>query len=231
VVEIIVEHDSLFKHALSRGPECPPFEQLVEGIHAKDEAALRHMAACPHCSSEFKQYWAFMEGTVLPEEKRSVRWVAKHLQDPSRPSRSTGAWWNVRHLIPAALAVAAAAMFVTIGMNSYQNGPRSDGGSAIERSQTVELLAPKGDLDAPFPAFRWNAVPMAVHYRVRLMEVDKTILWDSVVSSASVPLPQSMERLVLPGKRLLWAVDAVDAGGRVIATGTQDFRRQIRKAR
>jgi len=122
-------------------------------------------------------------------------------------------------------------MLVTIGIGNLRQRPYAASEDSIERSQSLELLSPKGELKSAPQTLAWNAVPSAVRYHVRLMEVDKTVLWESTVPSPSVSLPSRIEGLILPGKRLVWAVDAIDAGGRSLVTGSQDFRLQLRHDR
>jgi hypothetical protein len=212
-----VEYNSLFKDALGRGPDCPPLEEFVELIQSGDEAARRHAATCPHCSSELSLYRAFVEGDVNQAG-----------ESPIVHGNPKAGWLDMRHLVPAALAIAAAVMLVTISIGNLRHRPYAPSENSVERSQSIELLSPKGDLKSTPQSLSWNAVPAAVRYQVRLMEVDKTILWETTVSYPSVLLPSQVVPLILPGKRLLWAVDALDAGGHSLVSGAQDFRLQLR---
>ena len=231
---LVMDGDNeLLSRALGPGPECPPFRDLASGVKAGLPAALEHVRQCPHCADELKLYRQFVEGAVEPGERDDVRWIVRQLKDPSRPAKFAkpawaGSWWDIRTLIQATLAIAAAITFVNSGIGwRTAAGPLSSAPDAVERSQSVGLLAPKGEVAAAPESFRWDAVASAASYRVRLMEVDKTVLWESSVTSTSVPLPPQMQRRVLPGKRFIWVVEALNASGQILATGTQDFRRQV----
>ena len=122
-----------------------------------------------------------------------------------------------------------ATLVVAIGIGLDQRGPGRvrPTQDSVERGQSSEMVAPKGGIaDLPVE-LKWAAVPGASHYQVQLLEVDKNILWSVSASSNIVPIPGQIQKLALPGKRLLWTVAALDGNGRVIATGTQSFRRQI----
>jgi hypothetical protein len=147
---------------------------------------------------------------------------------PLRPRRN---WWDMRRLIPVTLAVAAAVMLVTIGIGNFRQHPYPTSQDSMERSQGIELLSPKGELKSAPQTLAWNAVASAVRYHVKLMEVDKTVVWENTVSSPSVSIPSQIGQLILPGKRLLWTVDAIDAGGGLLAAGSQDFRVELRRNR
>ena len=231
--EIIMSGDyDLLHRALGPTPECPAFPDLVSGLHEGDRAMVEHAAHCPHCSGELKLYDKFMSAQVSDEESAAVKWVQRHLRNPAvraEPWWSFGAWGNFRTLAPAAIGVAALVMAVSASVDREPSGSFPAITDVSERAGSVEMVSPKGDLAAEPDTFRWNTVPGAVAYRVTLMEVDQSVLWESGATSNSVILPAQIRGKALPGKRLIWQVEAVDGLGRAIASGRQDFRRQIKQ--
>jgi hypothetical protein len=59
------------------------------------------------------------------------------------------------------------------------------------------------------------------------MEVDKNVIWETETRITTAGLPASIQKLALPGKRLIWTVEALNSQGQSVGTGTQDFRRAI----
>jgi hypothetical protein len=221
----------LLQRAFGMTPDCPHLPDLVMILERGDVAAREHAASCPHCASEVQLYNQFMSPSLTREEDAAVAWVQRTLKNPAE---AEGPWWKIsswlssKTLLP--LGVAAAAVVVAIGVSQtgVSVSPLSPIVDTAQRSAAMELLAPKGAVDAAPDAFRWNAVRGAASYRVKLMEVDKTVVWESTAASSSLILPPAVRQKALPGKRLIWTVDAVDAAGKLIASGSQDFRQQIR---
>jgi hypothetical protein len=146
----------------------------------------------------------------------------------SRPSHS----WLSRLLRPVVLGPAMAAMaaaLILVGIGVPQRGAMDSRTvmEGMERAQTVELLAPKGEVSTAPGILRWTSVPKASSYRVKLMEVDKNVIWETETRITSAGLPASIQKLALPGKRLIWTVEALNSQGQPVGTGTQDFRRTI----
>ena len=130
--------------------------------------------------------------------------------------------------------MALAALLLTVGIgfrNQFGGGARLATMESAERSQGVELIAPKGDLPKAPERLRWAAVAGAAQYRVKILEVDRVVLWQGTATSLAVHVPAEIQSKVLPGKRLLWEVEALDAGGNVLAKGSQDFRKQLNSNR
>ena len=89
-------------------------------------------------------------------------------------------------------------------------------------------LSPTGDLKQVPVELRWQAFPEAARYLVTVMEVDRTELWKAESSQTSASLPTALLARIVPGKRLLWQVTAMDSAGRTVATSQlQSFRLAI----
>jgi len=220
----------LLRRAFGKTPDCPELPDLVASLERGDATAQRHAAACPHCANEVKLYNQFMSPTLTKEEDAAVAWVQRNLKNPAAaasPWAKLSGWMNIRTLVP--LSVAAAAIVVAIGISENSAiAPVKPVVDSVERSAAVELIEPKGAI-AGFPgSLRWNSVAKAASYRVKVMEVDKTVVWESTSSSNVLALPPAIGKKALPGKRLIWTVDALDASGKAIASGSQDFRQQLK---
>ena len=69
-----------------------------------------------------------------------------------------------------------------------------------------------------FPeAVRWDAVPGAVRYMATLTEVDRTVIFDTKLTTPELLVPEQTRRLLVPGKTILVEIQALDAAGNVLA--------------
>jgi hypothetical protein len=88
----------------------------------------------------------------------------------------------------------------------------------------VTAIAPLGDLDRAPAQLRWEAVPGAASYRVRVLEVDGTEVWSSNVPAATADIPTDLAAKMIPGRAFQWEAEARDASGkRIASTGLQNF--------
>ncbi len=88
----------------------------------------------------------------------------------------------------------------------------------------IEIEAPKGEVPAVPEAFRWAPVPGAASYRVTVGDADT--VWPLFLGTAAEPrlaMPESRRGAIRPGRIHEWTVDALDAGGAVIGSGTVRF--------
>ncbi len=231
--EMEMEGDrELLKRAFGRTPDCPSLPDLVANLERGDASAREHAAACPHCASEVKLYNQFMSPSLDKEEDAAVAWVQRNLRNPAEaqtPWWKPASWLNVRTLLP--FGMAAAAILVAIGVqDGVSNTPLKPIIDTEQRSSRVELVGPKGIISGTPETFSWKAVPGAASYHVTLMEVDKTVVWESTSAASPVTLPAAVRQKALPGKRLIWTVDAMDLSGKAIASGSQDFRQQLKSS-
>jgi len=180
----------------------------------------------------FREY---AEGDLRADERHQVEWISRRLINPAATSRGTLLGF-LRGLIPGrtamAFAGAAAVMIlvagVAIDLPESDPAPVAWSGQSVQRAASITLVSPRGDL-AEIPArFEWGPVTGAHSYRVRLLEVDGQVMWTSISTGSACPLPSSLRGQLPRGKRVIWEVQALDGGGNVLATGRQDFRKQVR---
>ena len=81
----------------------------------------------------------------------------------------------------------------------------------------MEIIAPLGDLSRRPVEFRWQPVNGAAAYSVRLMKIDQTELWSTTVSNAAVSIPATVLERIVPGKTLIWQVNAQASSGAILA--------------
>ena len=225
--------DELLAAALSAGSDCPPLEELEHLLDEQPPPPLKqHLDRCLHCQTELQMLRLFTSAEVAERDKQAVDSIAARLK-----ARSTAvgtertaiegreSWWRLilaaRWLTPAAVTLAVA-LFVTGVAIELRQGrqPALDtttGGAEVYRSSTIAILTPLGDLRQKPTEIRWEAASNAVRYRVRIMEVDRVVLWSTETTAASVELPGTVKTLILPTKTLLVQVSAFDAAGGKIA--------------
>jgi hypothetical protein len=220
-----------FKKVFTTSAACPSLEELLDEAGRHDTESSRHIGQCPRCAGEFALFGQFLANHGSPGLVPTVRRVDQNVSRAIHKSRPSHSWLS-RLLRPVVLAPAMAAMaaaLIVVGVGLPQRGAiqgrlLSEG---MERAQTVELLAPKGEVPTAPGIFRWTSVPKASSYRVKLMEVDKNVIWETETRITTVGLPAGIQKLALPGKRLIWTVEALNSQGQSVGTGTQDFRRAI----
>ena len=72
---------------------------------------------------------------------------------------------------------------------------------------------------------RWTPRPGAASYRVRLLAVDDTVLWEGTVAAPPARLPAEAQGKLQRAVSYLWSVEALDASGaRLASSETVRFR-------
>jgi hypothetical protein len=114
-------------------------------------------------------------------------------------------------------------------------GPRSESGDAQQelrrgRGATgdpempagVAIIAPATDaaVDRARVAFIWHAQAARPLFRLTLSEGDREV-WSATTRDTTLRPPSSV--VLEPGRTYLWYVDALDAEGRSVTSGTQRF--------
>jgi hypothetical protein len=220
------------KSALGPTADCPPLDELARALEtdasdARRRAAEDHAAGCAYCRDELALMREFVDTSLRPEETRPVQWIAKRLEkhpvlQPSRQRLSF--FFGMRAWATAAclVLVAASAFYLRQGPGGPSPSLIGDG---VMRSQVLELVAPVGDVRQAPVEFRWRAVPGAVRYEVRMMEVDRREVWRGETGDPFLAIPPSVAALMAPGRNLLWEVSAADQSGKTLGrSGVRSFR-------
>ena len=232
------------KIAAALGPttDCLDIDQLaavLEGRRGEEERsqASAHVANCSYCGSELALLHEFENPTIQASEQGAVDGIAARLRKTS-PAAPLPWWkglleqfWTPRILGPVSIGFAALFVAITIGIQSRHSPgqPIILPEHEVTRSQVVAVIAPIGDQTQVPDELRWQAVPGAERYLVKVSEVDTTELWGATVAQTSVSLPSSILARIAPLKTLIWQVTAENATGAVLASsGPQQFRLKAR---
>ncbi|HEX2224605.1 MAG TPA: hypothetical protein VHN15_10405, partial [Thermoanaerobaculia bacterium] len=144
---------------------------------------------------------------------------------PVRPATAKVRTWRL----------AAAAAFLLTGSlliwRSQQPGPlplpAPPGQSEVFRGADVEVVSPVGEMETVPTELRWQEKDGAASYRVRLLAVDDTVLWDGTVTAPPARLPDEVAAQLQPAVAYIWTVEALAAdGSRLAVSEPARFRAQ-----
>jgi len=223
------------RRALSGGPGCPPLEALA--APSPEAAVQRHLDSCPHCQNELAMFQQFEAAELRSGEATDLAWVEAELDRRRVPAlqlswidrirASLGTMFLPEYRGRLSFATVAALLIVAgIALYVPSRGVRNPevDSPAVWRSGQVIAIAPLGDLDRAPTQLRWEAVPGAASYRVRVLEVDGTEVWSSNVPAATADIPADLAAKMIPGRAFQWEVEARNASGkRIASTGLQNF--------
>ena len=156
------------------------------------------------------------------DELEAVRFIVGRLNAPAAREPFWRRLFSPRWL--GGMALAAAALLVAVGLSSqwrpgHTSAPSTEDGTL--RSATVRITSPTGDLSHLPPAIEWRPVPGALSYALTLQEVDGTVIFYKSITSSPLTLPEKVNKLIVPGKRILLEVVANDGAGTALARSGQ----------
>ena len=225
---------------------CPPPEAWL----AEEQAALRpeererlaaHLTGCPACQAERELAAAFDAGGAA-EGQGDVDWVVARLRgepsavpagrpaaggsgnEPLAPVVSLAERRRTRSATWLRLA-AAAAVVLGIGLavqTLHVPGPPAPPAQGVVRSGAIEAVAPVGEVGELPRELRWEAVPEARTYRIRIETPARDPLWQGEVAraddmTARIDLPEETRARMRRAVTYRWTVEALDARGSVLA--------------
>lgn len=208
--------------ALQRTSECVAPERFTAGL---TNSEIIHVAGCPRCQAEYALWRSFEEPPAAAEEGAAVQWITTELKRRSQPKPAVRWWrrldggsWVVR-AAAAGVCTILIAVGITLNMRrANSDQPVFDPGAPVYRSTALAVIAPVGEQAVAPSVLKWSPHATARQYRVRVMEVDRTVLWSTTVSADSVRLPAPVRAAALPGKTLLWQVEALASSGEVLTS-------------
>ncbi len=229
------------RSALGRTPECPDLDVLLKDSRPANVEA--HVKSCAHCLSEIALFHEFETAEPHAEEREDLAWIESRLERrstaalPAAPSPSASLWGRAQSWLAAAIQpghrgalalVAASLVAVTLGGLYLRQGRIVErpgpAETSVWRSGGFAALSPAGDVNEPPAEFRWEAVPGAASYELKLMEVDRTVIWTSETKAASVEIPNNIRAQFLPARAFSWQVTARGSGGELLgSTNLQTF--------
>lgn len=230
-----------FRAALGPTPACPEIEELESFASGALSASglSGHVNSCVYCQSELQLLSSFLAGKVETEGERQaaelLRSRSKEIFQHAFPAPVRQPWWKAAFTLPrlAQASLAAATIILVVGallfFRSETSRPQLEAknqtGHEVFRSVSFSLLAPAGDLNERPKEIRWEQVPGAATYQVRILEVDRTELWNAKATTDRIELPAGLRARIVPAKTLFCEVTAFDSSGKQLAdTGTVRFR-------
>jgi len=225
------EGPRLFKAALGPTAQCLSPELLAAKASHPD--VQRHLDSCAHCRTELAMLREFEMAEPRADELASVEWIESELarRAVAAPATPVSAWeriraWAGKLRLPqrrGPLSIAFASLFLVIAAGWYlrhDGGPQRlpAPGNEVLRSGRAVGISPLGQVDRPPSEFRWEAVPGAATYQVRLMEVDGTVIWSGDSSGTNIGLGPQIRGRLTPGRAFQWSVLARNAAGEQIAS-------------
>jgi hypothetical protein len=230
----------MLRAALGPSPQCLSVEELQQ--LASDSAAASadraaHVKSCAYCQTELQLLQTFEAGGEdVSEEVRRVTEQVRQRTKPivAQPVSSQVPWWRAIFATPrlAQASLAMAAVLVVAGVvlqfRSTHRTPlneTSPSGQEVFRSGGFSVLTPVGDLQERPQEIRWERVPQAARYRIRVLEVDQSEVWKAETTDDHIDLPSSVHERIVPAKTLFCEVSAFDSSGNKIGeTGLVRFR-------
>jgi hypothetical protein len=207
-----------WRRDLAPTADCVPLDRIGDALDPRERA---HVQTCARCQAELELWRAFErdEPLTTPHDEAAVHRIAAraHHHVMSIPvagatsTRRPASWFAV-----AAAVVLAVAAAVLLRDASPEIGllPTESGAS---RSGTIEVERPVGDVQDVPHEFVWAPIRGATHYELRLMEVDRNVLWSASTESSRLTAHPDLTSWAVPMKTLLWEVIARDARGGVLA--------------
>ena len=219
---------------------CPPPEAFLEAAALAPAERRRldeHADRCPACAAERDLARLFDAGPEAAVSSQDVDFVVACLKEasPVRPAGqvvpfpSAGA--RPRRMPAQAWKLAAAVVLLLGGGLLFRLAnpgapplPAPEIGGPV-RGGELEALSPVGDATGIPSELRWNPREGAASYRVRLLAVDDTVLWETTVPAPPARLPAEIQGKLQRAVSYLWTVEALDASGaRIASSETVRFR-------
>ena len=227
----------ILRSALGPTDECPTIEEL-ESLSSGDSIATSrwsgHVHVCGFCQTEM-----YLLQTFLVERPREASQNAsnaaeilatkrKEIFTRAFPAPKGTPWWKsaftVRRIAQA--SVAAALVLLLLGAVFFfrstapqpQLETRNQNAPEVLRSAGFSIVSPSGDVGERPIEIRWEQVPGAASYQVRLLEVDRSELWKASTKDSRIELPEAIRARIVPAKTLFADVKALDSSGNQIAS-------------
>jgi len=222
---------------------CPPPEAFLEA-EALDPAERRrldeHADRCPACAAERDLARLFdaspEEAEVSPADvdfvvarlaaASPVRSAGRVVRFPAAGARrlSSPVAGQVWKIAAALILVLGGGLLFRLANPGAPPLPAPEVGGPV-RGGELEAVSPVGDVAGIPPELRWNPRQGAASYRVRLLAVDDTVLWEATVPAPPARLPAEVLEKLHRAVAYVWTVEALDASGaRIAASEPVRFR-------
>jgi hypothetical protein len=218
---------------------CPPPEAFLEAeAHTPEERRRldEHADRCPACAAE-RDLARLFEGAPGAAEipGADVGFVVARLAEasPVRPAGQvvpfpapaarpaprravaplSGSLWKIA---AALILVLGGGLLFQLSRPGAPSLPSPEVGGAV-RGGELEAVSPVGDVGEVPSELRWTPREGARLYRVRLLAVDDTVLWEGTVPAPPARLPAEIAGRLHRAVAYIWTVEALDASGARIA--------------
>ena len=214
-----------WKRVLRPLGDCVAIERFGEILTPEER---EHIASCARCHAEMELWKSFNDDATTPREAADVRWIVGEMAHRRDGGLAVVPMSSRKSGMPRMFA-AAVVIFVILGIAYLLNNrqPSIDVPFAhdlVYRSAGIKVIAPSGDVAAAPVRLEWTGVPGAVSYDVRVVEVDRAILWRVSTGETRVDVPPAVRAQFVPGKSILWEVTARREATVLAESGTQKFR-------
>ncbi|HEX6902071.1 MAG TPA: zf-HC2 domain-containing protein [Thermoanaerobaculia bacterium] len=219
---------------------CPPPEAFLEeemaALSPADRRRLEeHADRCPACAAERDLARAFdtgpaglpaadVEFVVSKLEKaggdaagprgRVVKFPSRAPAVPAPRRTSAPSWWRMAAVLFVVLGAALLFQLTRPGGPPPLPAPESGG---VFRGGEVEVVAPVGEIAVIPDELIWVRTEGARSYRVRLLAVDDTVLWETKVPAPPARLPAEVFKSLHPAVAYTWTVEALGPAGERLA--------------
>jgi hypothetical protein len=223
----------IWQDAVAATKDCPPVEVLESVMEesSSDPRAAAHVAECPHCQSEIAMLRSFESSAPSENEGAAVAWITAQLErnqkaPATQSSSNVVPFWRAMFRLPYMAASAALIVAIALGVSLYHgnDGKPQLGVPQVGVYRGEIHLNTIGDLPQAPDQLTWEAVPGAASYSLEVDDVTGDKMWESKSTENSITLDPAVKAKMIPGKPLKWAVTAVDANGKELATGKGNFR-------
>jgi hypothetical protein len=221
---------------------CPPPEAFLEA-ETLDPAERRrldeHADRCPACAAERDLARLFDAAPEAAEvSPRDIDFVVARLAEASpvksagkvmrfpaaggtAPRRTTSQVWK---LAAAVVLLLGGGLLFRLANPGAPPLPAPEIGGPV-RGGEIEALSPMGDAAGIPTELRWAPRAGAASYRVRLLAVDDTVLWEATIPASPARLPSEVQGKLHRAVSYLWTVEALDvSGARLASSETVRFR-------
>ena len=194
----------------SRRGSCPSPERL--GDHARgllsgadSELVREHVRLCAACQGLVDAALA------SPAEVDDAVWGEVSRRLDARPAP----WRRAPRRARVGWLAAAASVVLVVGLSFWMaSGPGPTVPVSATRGGALQPISPVGSVRR-LEAFRWQAPPLALSYRVEVRLGD-ALVWSGTASDTTVEASPELRRLLSAGVTYRWRVEGVDEAGRAV---------------
>lgn len=229
--------EDVLRRALGPTDECLTIEQLeslASGGATATTLWTAHVQACGYCQTELhllKEFLSPKPGEVTQIAGQAAELLAtkrKEIFKQAFPDAERVPWWRsafaVRRVAQASFALAAillvvgTVLFYRSSTSQPQLEAKNRTSPEVFRSGSFAIVSPSGDLQQRPKEIQWEQVPNTARYQVRLLEVDRSEVWEASTPGLRIELPAPVQEIFVPAKTLFAEITAFDSAGRQLAT-------------